>query len=202
MLPAMDVSALEQTLFSDIEGYALSSSGRSRLGHASDPAFTYGEVTPSSVSRMLGQVQVQPGEVFYDLGSGTGKAVLFAAILGGVAKATGVELVEDLYLAAERVRERYEAGVRDTLPHRAEVAFRRGDMLEQDLSDADIVFTHSTCFDDTLMLRLAEKLSGLRTGARVITVTKSLPSPDFELIGHELHPLAWGEATLYYHRRR
>ncbi len=198
----MDLSFLEQTLYKDIDGYGLSSAGRLELGRADDPALTYGEVTPASVLRMLTKVDAKPGETFYDLGSGTGKAVLYSAIIGGMGKAVGIELVRDLYEAAETVRERYNVEVRPQIEMPSTIEFRHGDMFDHDLSDADIVFSHCTCFDDALMQRLAQKLEELRPGARVITVTKNVPSVAFETIGSELLSLGWGDATMYYQRRK
>src|SRR5688572_30636458 len=106
-----ELNAIQDRIFSDIQGYTLSSVGRMKLQRDADPAFTYGEVTPESVQMMLETVQPQPGEVFYDLGSGTGKAVIFAAILADFARCTGIELVEDLWQAANTARERYEGEV-------------------------------------------------------------------------------------------
>lgn len=198
----MDLSFLEQTLYRDIDGYSLSSAGRLEMQRSDDPSLTYGEVTPASVLRMLTKVEAKPGETFYDLGSGTGKAVVYAAIIGGMGKSVGIELVRDLYDAAQTVRERYDAEVRPSIDNPAAIEFRHGDMFAHDLSEADIVFSHCTCFDDALMAKLAQKLEELRPGARVITVTKSLPSAAFETTGSELLSLGWGDATMYYQRKK
>lgn len=195
--------ALEDRLFSDIQGYTLSSTGRIKLQREADPAFTYGEVTPDSMQMMIDSVQPQPGEVFYDLGSGTGKAVIFAAILGDFARCTGIELVEDLWQAANTARERYEAEVKMNLGKSSQqVSFINGNMFDQDLSDGGVVFTHCTCFDDEMMARISQKLETLKPGSRVITVTKGLVSPEFELMGSVPYRLGWGEATVCFYRRK
>ena len=197
----MDLDAIQQKLYSDIPGYSLSSAGRARLQRESDPALTYGEVTPESVQAMLEAVGTRPGEVFYDLGSGTGKAVIFAALMNNFARCTGIELVEDLWASAELARQRYESDVRPNLPVEQvaeEVSFLNGDMFDFDISDADVVFTHCTCFDDAMMSRISSKLETLKPGSRVITVTKGLVSPAFTSIGSTLYRLGWGEATMCY----
>lgn len=196
----MDLSAIERRLFSDVEGYSLSSIGRTRIERSADPSLTYGEITPAAVTHMLGRVQAVPGETFYDLGSGTGKAVIFAAMLG-MGKAVGIELVPDLHDASQRVGDIFMEEVRPEHPAAGAVDFLFGDMFEKDVSDADVVFSHCTCFDDAMMARLAGKLESLKPGARVITVTKSLPSTQFSLSGSDFLPLAWGDATVYYHTR-
>merc|ERR1712066_997686 len=53
-------------------------------------AAVYGEVPLASLTDILETAGVKPGMKYYDLGSGTGKTVLFANLLG--LDATGVEL--------------------------------------------------------------------------------------------------------------
>ncbi len=204
-VPIADLAAIQEKLFSDIQGYTLSSNGRARLQRESDPCLTYGEITPESIQMMMDMVQPQHGENFYDLGSGTGKAVIFASLLAPFARSTGIELVEDLYQAADLARQRLESDVKPHLDpehHQKEVVFINGDMFAHDLSDAGVVFTHCTCFDDDMMNRLSEKLAqSLRSGARVITVTKGLTHPAFESLGSVPFRLAWGDATVLFYRK-
>lgn len=204
-MTAAELASIQDTLFADIQGYTLSSTGRAKLQRDADPAFTYGEITPESIQMMMDTVQPQPGEVFYDLGSGTGKAVIFASLVAPFAKSVGIELVEDLYQAANLARERYELHVKpalDPVHHSRQIHFVNGSMFDQDLSDAGVVFTHCTCFDDAMMNQLSEKLANsLRSGARVITVTKGLTSPAFEPLGSTPFRMAWGDATVLFYRK-
>merc|ERR1719253_2595286 len=61
-----------------------------RQAQGSEYAATYGEVLPSSLVQLLAELQAVPGQLFYDLGSGTGKLCILAWLLGF--KAIGVEL--------------------------------------------------------------------------------------------------------------
>jgi len=64
-------------LFEGVDGYKLSFESRNQLGFY-DRGLTYGEIFFDTFYKMLEKTQPKEGEVFYDLGSGTGKAV-FAA---------------------------------------------------------------------------------------------------------------------------
>ena len=58
--------------------------------------------------------------------------------------------------------------MRPTLPpekQETEIKFQNGDACAIDWSDGDVVFANSTCFDATLMERLAHKAKLLRPGA-------------------------------------
>ena len=198
-------SAIHDALFANVAGYSLSSQGKSRIGRDGDSALTYGECTPEAVEHLLSFVNPQPGEVFYDLGSGTGKMVVYAAFYHPFSKSVGVELLEELHEAAQVVGERYKTEVQPQFQdgrRSTQLHYRLGDIFETDLSDADIVVSHCcTCFDDTLMQRLSDSLEKLKPGARIVTITRSLNSPAFEHIGSSSCQMGWGIATLHAYRR-
>jgi SAM-dependent methyltransferase len=192
-----------EDLFYDLQGYELSRVGRLKLGRTDDYTLTYGEVTPEAMEMIVEKTAPAPGAVFYDLGCGVGKAVLFAAALRPFARCTGIEIVPDLYVAAQQARERFEESARTDYPDAAkEITFVQGDIFTQDLSDADVVFSHCTCFDEDLMARLATVLGGLRSGAQAVTVTKELPAGSgFTLRESVPFRLGWGEATVFFYRK-
>ncbi len=194
MLDLETAKKLFTTLYSDTNGYLISSDARNKL-HYHDKAHTYGEIAPDSFYRILSEVEPQPGEVFYDLGSGTGKAVVLAAMLYDFSRCVGIELLRELWEAAEQVKARYEKEMRQT------IEFVNKDFLTCDLSDAGVVFTHSTCFYDELWIKLLEKFRQLPAGARVITVTKSALVPWLELLNSAEYQMGWGRATVYFYRK-
>ncbi len=201
----MTLADIHDHLFTDVQGYSLSSTGRSKIGRDSDPILTYGEVTPEGVEYMMQVTNPQAGEVFYDLGSGTGKAVILSAAHSPFARCTGIDIVEDLAQSATASAERYHNEIKPHLgadKQNQEVNFVHGDMFEQDLSDGDVFFTHCTCFDDAMMDRISKKLEACKPGTRVVTVTKGLTSPEFELTHTTPFRMAWGEATLCFYKRK
>ena len=56
-------------------------------------------------------------------------------------------------------------------------------MLDLDWSSADLVLANSTCFDQPLLIKIAEKCSLLKKGSWMFTLTKKLPTaePEFFL---------------------
>jgi protein-L-isoaspartate O-methyltransferase len=117
------------------------------------------------VERMLEAARVQPGEVVYDLGSGDGRIVITAAQKFG-ARAVGVEISEDLYLSTTR---RVKA-----LGLEGKVTIIHGDLLEQDLSAADVVTLYLLTSSNERLRPNLEKY--LKPGARVV-------SNEFEIRG-------------------
>lgn len=205
-MPMVDFKTAENIfnqLYGDVNGYLISSQARQKLSYY-DKAHTYGEVRPDTFYNILSQVKPQPGEIFYDLGCGTGKPVILASFLFDFSKCVGIEILKDIWHAAESIRKRYESEFIPHLVGRPDgqiVEFVNGNFLEVDFTDADIVFAHSTCLHDELWVQLIRKLELLKPGARVITVTKNLLSPYFAQEHVDSLRMGWGEATVYYYKR-
>ena len=72
---------------------------------------TYGEVDLEGFAEVLLSVAPQPGEVFVDLGSGTGRAVFCAAAVAPWKQVVGVEYVKDLHSSAQRMAADFQAKV-------------------------------------------------------------------------------------------
>lgn len=186
-----------KSLYADINGYNVSTQARKKLPYT-DKAHTYGEVTPEGFHQILKEVGQSEG-VFYDLGSGTGKAVILASLFGDFSKLVGIEIIEDLYKTAKGVLDRFDKTVRPIFPpdkNKFTVDFIHANFFDVDISDANLIFTHSTCFYDEIMNQLERKFVSLRKGTKIITVTKSLVSPFFRLLKSNEFPMTWGKATV------
>ena len=66
----------------------------------------YGEVDYSSFYRVLRKINPSPGGIFYDLGSGTGKAVFAARLTQDFSRCAGVEILQGLHTQARSVLDR------------------------------------------------------------------------------------------------
>ncbi|OUS43624.1 hypothetical protein BE221DRAFT_194555 [Ostreococcus tauri] len=99
-----------------------------------------------------------------------------AALTGAYARARGVEILRELHEAAMVAVERYEAARGEMGDATGDVSVELGDLLECDVSDADVVFVHATCFTPELLGATATKLAReLKNGARVALVSKQFP---------------------------
>jgi ubiquinone/menaquinone biosynthesis C-methylase UbiE len=117
------------------------------------------------VRKMLNLAELKPGEVLYDLGAGDGRVLFIAAKEFG-ARCVGIEIEDDL---CQEIVNKI-----DKLKLRDRVRVYHGDLLQFDLSEADVV---------TLYLGNNEKIKTklekeLRPKARVV-------SHDFEIPGWE-----------------
>lgn len=115
--------------------------------------------TPQDVvERMLTLAQVSRGDVVYDLGSGDGRIVITAAKRYG-ARGVGIDI------DPERITEARANARQAGVSHLVE--FRRGDILEADVSPATVVTLYLV---SSANLKLRPILARqLRPGARVVS---------------------------------
>lgn len=203
----MDRDQIRQTfdrLYENVNGYSLSHQARRRLS-TEERSLVYGEVIPEGFLDVLARAEPKEGETFYDLGSGTGRAVILAALAFPFARLVGIELLDTLHDAAESVRRRFESDVRPALAGAGRTAvleLRAGDFLEAELSDADVVFMQSNCFEPSLLRALMQKFERLPPGVRILALGQFLNATHLALVDTGPCELGWGESFFALYRRR
>ena len=170
----------------------------------------YGEISFNSfavamekVINKYGGLQ-DSGGIFYDIGSGTGKPALAAALLHDFDEVKGIEILDGLFKISLQIQAVWEEKIVPLLSDKkakTKVTFTKGDATLLDWSDATCVFANSTCFDDNLMKKLAENSESCPSGTFFITFTRKLPSENWKVLEHESHPMSWGHATVFIHRK-
>ena len=117
----------------------------------------------SAIRRALAEAGLRPGESFYDLGAGTGKALLIAEKEFG-ARATGFEVSTIFYII----------GKINLFVRGSRGAFLKKDLFDADLKNADVIF----CFlAIRTMQRMEDKIkAGLKPGTRIIVYAFPLPT--------------------------
>ncbi len=193
-------------LYEGVDGYQVSLQGRNRLGFSDNISFTYGEVVFFSFVRILEMAKPQPGEIFYDLGSGAGKAVFIAGLTFEFSKACGIEKLKNLYTLSQSILDKLmQLPERHTLiPYqKINMQFIHGDFQDFDYLDADIIFINAACFVGGMLENvIIPKLQVLKKGARVIIATANLDNIEgFQLIYENMHLMSWGLSSVKIYER-
>ena len=120
--------------------------------------------TPTSAIRdALKEASLAPGEIFYDLGAGTGKALLIAEKEFG-ARATGFEISVIFYCIAKM----------NLLLHRSHATITAKSLFKQNLHDADVVFLF---LFPPVMQKIEDTLKAeLKPGTRIVVYAFPLPT--------------------------
>lgn len=191
-------------LYQGTKPFLLSHQERKDKDLLEDASLTYGEVAFYSFVRILELVSPQPGEVFYDIGSGSGKAVFIAGLVFELAKARGIEKLDSLYELSNSLVAKLATlpESKELLPHqKTEISFIHADFVNVDFSDADIVYVSATCFYGPIWDNLMIKLLQLKRGSRVIIVSRKLEIGGYEFKQSPQMLMSWGLATAFIYER-
>jgi precorrin-6B methylase 2 len=162
----------------------------------------YGEVKPSSFVQVLAWLAPEPGDVFVDIGSGTGRAVLTAAALYSLGGAIGIEIQPELHTAATRAHAKLDWSAAATGQERVRFCLEDGLATEVTWpASASLIFCTTTCFTDEMLASFTRLASRLRPGARVAITTRGFKGAPFELMHSGLLPYAKGALTFHVYRR-
>lgn len=191
-------------LYKGIDAASVSKRAQQQLSANNDNVLLYGEISFLSFADVLRVIAPRPGEVFYDLGSGGGKAVFAAALLGNYSKVVGVELLPSLYELCQNLLQRFR-----TLPEREtifpgrlfNIQFMNDSFFNINLAEADIIFINSTAFRGNFWIAILEKLKETRFGTKLIVTSHTLPAPDFKLMDCQRRLMSWGMNSVLVYQR-
>jgi len=185
-------------LYQPVDGFSLSRQAR-QDGDA--PEFVYGEVEFESFVALLSVCRVDSGTVFYDLGSGVGKAVVACAMVFRVHRSCGLELFSGLHVCAEQQKARLLS-----LPEYSHlnetIIFKQGNFLDCSLLDATLVFVNASAFFGELWDRISQHLEQVQPGSIVVTTSKALRSSQFVTLKITRVQMSWGYVSAFIQQRR
>lgn len=182
-------------LFNDVNGFLLSKDAR-RSHDAME--YTYGEIEFNSFIALISLTHPTSETIFYDLGSGVGKAVIACAMVYPVKKSCGIELFPLLHQAALTQQKRLQ---RIPAYQTANISFICTNFLHSDFQDATHIFINSTALFGESWQQLCEHLATLASETWIITTSKSLPATHFNLLYKTLISVSWGRVHAYIHQR-
>lgn len=186
-------------IYQSIDGFTTSKTTRENLKLASDESLTYGEVEFMSFKEIIELAKPRQNDVFFDLGSGTGKAVIIAAMCFDFSVCKGIELLEPIYKLScqalhalqERVNKQKNSILR-AIKHLPDIKFYNQNFIKADLSSANIIFINATCYPIEFWNEVINKFNKLNKGTRIIITSKKIDSPEFKQIYTGTHLMSWG----------
>lgn len=185
-------------LYQNIDGLQISLSARKKL-NLEDKTLVYGEVLFDEFIKVLQKIKPKKNNIFYDLGCGIGKPTIITALLFNLKKSVGIDILADLVFEAKSIAQKLKQ-IRPDL--KTEIEFRQDDIFTTDFSEADIIFSHATCFTEEQMEALEKKFLKLKKGTKIIIVTKSLKKDEvFYLLEKENYATSWGKATFWLYEK-
>jgi hypothetical protein len=162
-------------LYQGVSGFVSYEPGEKETGEKSKVYLTYGEMLYPSVDALIECMAITENDVFYDLGSGVGKVGLQYFLKTPVKKVVGIEYSQKRHVMAEQVYNQVKQEFPDLFVGGRELHCIQGNMLTQDITDATIVYSCSTCFSEELLLNIGELLERC-PNLRYIATNKVIPT--------------------------
>lgn len=189
--------AVYQQLFAPINGFSLSQAARKTQDALE---YVYGEIDFLPFIALLSLTKPNNNTIFYDLGSGTGKAVLACAMVFNVKESHGIECFPTLYDAAMGQR-----NALSLLAPYAEMAkkihFLNDDFFNANLSRATLIFINATGFFGQRWIDLSVKIEQSTQCEIIVTTSKALKSSAFSIIKITTVQMSWGTVKAYIQQR-
>ncbi len=185
-------------LFKSIDGFALSR--RARLHHDA-MEYTYGEIEFTSFIALIAMTHPKPTTRFYDLGSGTGKAVIACAMVFDMQYYCGIERFNALH--AQALKQQDALLQRPDYKEQAKkIHFVHTDFLNADLHQATLIFINATALFGPTWEQLNQKISReAPNDAVIITSSKPLSSDTFTVTHTTKVSMSWGIVEVHINKR-
>ena len=179
----------------------------------------YAEIKPESMDAIFAEhapyFQKLPARTFWDLGSGVGKNVFLAAVTERFDRTVGIEILPELSIVADILRESFQEDVvcGNVAAAAVVVEFRTASFLEdlEWVTKAGCVYCNTIMFEEPLMAALATHARGMQPGSIFITLGQDLlgyydePAGDipFEILESFLtqHSFGGGGVDTFVHRK-
>ena len=185
-----------QEIFEQVDGFCLSRKSRTENDAME---YVYGEIDFESFIAVLSLTKIDTNTIFYDLGSGTGKAVIACAMVFNPSKSIGVEIFPALHASATAQQKKLNQ-LPEYKDQANKLAFINDDFLEINLAEATLIFINATgLFGDTWN-KLNQRLEGLSSKPTIITTSKKLSIKNYTLQHSTKAIMSWGVVDIYYHK--
>jgi SAM-dependent methyltransferase len=146
----------------------------------------YGETPLSTFEKVMSYCSLQDSTHFLDLGCGKGHLVFYAHLAYGI-HATGIEVIPTFVRMATKWKQKMNLGVE----------FKEEDILNTEVSNADIIWVTTTCLNVDTQTRLAQKLAAeTKPDCTIVSVTHPLEGEFITLKTLNL-PFSWSPSTVY-----
>ncbi|MGQ3889571.1 methyltransferase [Legionella sp. CNM-1927-20] len=184
-------------LYADINGFALSKAARVNQDAIE---YTYGEIEFESFIALLSLCKPQSNTVFYDLGSGTGKAVIACAMVFDICKSYGIELFLPLHKCAQKQLQCL-AQIEIYQEKAKKIILKHENFLKSSILDGTIIFINATTFIAELWEQISKHVEQVKPGTLIISTSKALTSKHFIVTRIVPLKVSWGVVNAYIQQR-
>ncbi len=154
-----------------------------------DQIYVYGETPLTTWEKIAKNCRISEHDTLVELGCGRGRLCFWSRLFIGC-KVVGIEQIPQFVERAQCVADRFKL---------SGIEFRYEDFLKSNLSGATVIYLYGSCMDDAEVTKLAQAISRLPIGTKVISVSYPLTdySNSFELMNSFPAHFTWGMGDVF-----
>lgn len=184
-------------IYRGINGFILSKQARIQQDAVE---YAYGEIDFESFIALIALCNPNQSTVFYDLGSGVGKAVFACTMVFNVKKSCGIELFPILHQQAQNLQKKLEQ-MPVYVEKAAKIVFFCGDFLNFNFQEATLIFINSTAFFGTHWQVISKHMEQTQPETWVLSTSKALDSHLFTTLRIIPVKMSWGVVNVFIQKR-
>ena len=183
-------------LYQNIRGHGVNNRQNKNISE------TYGEILYQSIYTLLSEIPLTEEDVFFDLGSGLGKAVTQIFLKSAVKESAGIEIIPELYQTSLAVAQKVQHDLPDFYAGGRKLTFHLGSFLETSFAAASVLLIGSPCFSQQMLYPLGKIINQLSTIHSVLTLRpiNTLERLSFKKVIRI--ECTWDSALCYIYRRK
>ena len=156
---------------------------------------TYGELTQEGLNKLMQKTNTK-NKVFYDLGSGKGNVVLYAARnYPNLKQCKGIELHNIRHQEAQQKLLEEPENIQKR------VSFTQGDILEQPIQDGDIFYISNLCFPESVNEKIYKKLNKEMKPNSCVFCSKPLCRKRKSYVNRTVKQTWWENSDIYKYKK-
>lgn len=121
-----------------------------------DLSATQGEILYGSINKFISALPLSDQDVFFDLGSGTGRITTQIFLKTPVKEACGIEFVPELHEKSLQIAQRVQRELPEFYADKRKLSFIEGNFLETSFAPATVVLINSVCFSQQTLRQVGE----------------------------------------------
>lgn len=148
-----------ESLYQHSNGFQNYTDSEKKKFMSKDICYVYGELLYPSTLKIINKLNLSSKDSILDLGSGLGKFVIQMFLRSSVGKVIGIEAAQYLYKQSERVINQVKKELPFFWENNRELTLIESNFLEVDWEISNIIYSCSTCFTQTLLDKIGEKIN-------------------------------------------
>lgn len=158
--------------------------------------YAYGETPLATMEFIAKECGLKNTDTVFELGSGRGRTCFWLREFVGC-RVVGVEYIPEFAERATRVANKLRLN---------KIEFRQEDFLETDFQEATVFYLYGTCYDESFIRKLIDKLKTCPSGTKIISVSYPLSDytagNEFEVMKRFPAEFTWGSGDVYLQVRK